>query len=148
MTHDENWQARLATLRTHIAREKGENTNKEGAKKKSPHKSAGASDGLSDRHLSQEALMKLASIMQDDSDPRLQIAAAKTLLSTSAKYAEKIPENAFLIPDEPMSADECDTLLAVAKNVLDELAARKAGSVDGAGAMAADGTPTADNAKG
>lgn len=92
--------------------------------------------------------MKLASIMQDDSDPRLQIAAAKTLLSTSAKYAEKLPDNAFLIPDEPMNADECDTLLAVAKNVLDELAARKAGSVEDASAVAFNSKAGTDNTQG
>ena len=89
--------------------------------------------------------MTLVQIMKDDSDPRLQIAAAKVLLEKSEKRPlPLLNETDTGIP----TADDIDAALAVAKAVLDELAQRKAGGVAGPGAMAAEGAPQPDHPAG
>lgn len=90
------------------------------------------------KHPSREAVMTLVSILQDDGDPRLQIAAAKALLSS--KTAKDLqPE---ILPE--LSEDDIDTAIAAAKKLLDELAARKAGHVHEPGGMAVAGAAAAD----
>ena len=87
--------------------------------------------------------MTLVSLMKDDDNPRIQIAAAKALLSRHA------PENVLPEPlDAALSDDDIDHAIAVAKALLDELAARKAASLPGPGEMGDGGAPAATDAGG
>src|SRR5262249_3116383 len=61
-----------------------------------------------------EALMTLVAIMKDEENPRLQMAAAKTLLSSGFKAKLK-EENSS---NEAPSQDDIDAALALAKRVL------------------------------
>jgi hypothetical protein len=125
---DDDWRQTLARLR-----------KKRGPyKKKNRKPDAAFVTALQSDH-GRDAIMTLVSIMKDDSDPRLQITAAKALLDRNADMAASLEETA-------VSPDDIDAAIAVAKAVLDELAARKAGGVAGAGELAATGTPAADNA--
>lgn len=96
------------------------------------------------RSPSKEAIMTLLAIMQDDEDPKLQIAAAKALLGKEAKNTETALQQESATDSEPMSPDEFAAILTAAKAILDELAARKTISLVGAGAMADGSTAGTD----
>jgi hypothetical protein len=86
----------------------------------------------------QEALMTLATIMRDTNDPRLQVAAARSLL-------ERAPPSSDDTNTQTLTEEELDATIAAAKNLLDQLAALKTGGVDGTRALAAPGTPEPDH---
>jgi hypothetical protein len=106
-------------------------------KNKVPHAHSQAKknelDALAGCH-SREALMTLVAIMKDAEDPRLQIAAAKTLLDRGLKAPLETEEKIYETKEAP-SQDDIDAAIALAKKLLDELATRKATSLDGAGAV-------------
>ncbi len=94
--------------------------------------------------------MTLVAIMNDKSDPRLQIAAARTLLAQRVP-PDKTAETEAQTPSSPdflMSDDELDAAITVAKALLDELAARKAAGVDGKGNVAVKGAAKPDHPAG
>jgi hypothetical protein len=90
-----------------------------------------------------EAVQTLVTIMKNDNQPRLQIAAAKALLlrNEAVKDVEKSEQQGD-------KGDDIDQAIALAKKLLDELAAGKTGGVPGEGAVAADGAAIADHPAG
>ena len=94
--------------------------------------------------------MTIVAIMKDNDDPKLQMAAAKMLLDK--KINVKGPQRIAPMPNvnetSSPTADDVDAAIALAKQLLDELAGRKTQELDSAGPLVADGAPGTDNAKG
>ena len=82
--------------------------------------------------------MTLVSIMKEDDNPRVKIAAARALLARNTPDLEPL--------EQELTSDDIDAAIAAAKALLDELAARKAQSVSGPGRVADGGAAIADNA--
>lgn len=87
--------------------------------------------------------MTIISIMKDNDDPKLQMAAAKVLLDRSAKMP-----SANQTELDPLTSDELDAAIALAKKVLDALAGTKTQELDGQGAVVINRAPGTDNPKG
>lgn len=123
MSDEHDWQKNLAGIRMRL----GDGKARCGKAKTDAVTGIGA-----------EAVMTLVSIMKDDSDPRLQIAAAKALLDrTDVETPGPAPGTPHDSMNEPSAAspDDIDAAIALAKAVLDELASRKAGSLAGTGEL-------------
>lgn len=97
--------------------------------------------------LSSEALMTIVAIMKDNDDPKLQMAAAKMVLEKSAKLPSVIQASVSPMkhpePDS-LTADDIDAAIALAKALLDQLAATKTQELDGKGAVVAERTAGTD----
>lgn len=126
MSDDDDWQKNLAGIRMRLG-------DKRGKKKTDTAGGIGA-----------EAVMTLVSIMKDDSDPRLQIAAAKALLDRTGVETPAVPHDP-MNETPAASPDDIDAAIALAKAVLDELASRKAGSLASAGELGSEKPPVPDH---
>jgi hypothetical protein len=137
--------ALLAPLRAKEAALKAEKQAKQIKQPGGTRKKQGGGPFPADTNHSREALMTLVAIMKDPENPRLQMAAAKTLLDRGFKAALA---DASEIEANPPSQDDIDAAIALAKAVLDALAAGKSRGVEGQGAMAAERAPETDHAGG
>lgn len=92
--------------------------------------------------------MTIVAIMKDNDDPKLQMAAAKMVLEKSAKLPTSL--NASMTTNETVrpTSDDIDAAIALAKQVLDELAGRKTQKLDGAGKVVVGSTAGTDNPAG
>jgi hypothetical protein len=86
-----------------------------------------------------EAVQTLVTIMKNEEQPSLQVAAAKVLLSQKDEGEEG--------PGGTRGKD-VDATIVVAKRLLDEFAAYKARHVQGAGGVAVEGASKPDHAAG